>query len=78
MAPREWQPIPLPVPDLPRTPPPGHYPEKKDRDINEPEEGEDKKPTTDRDTENPTTPRRGSIIIGGDGVDPREWNPDDM
>lgn len=70
MANREWQPIPLPVPDLPRTPPPGHYPEKKDHEINE--------PTTDSDSENPNTPRRGSIIIGGDEVDPREWNPDEM
>jgi hypothetical protein len=75
MAPREWQPIPLPVSDLPQTPPPGRYPEKKDREINEPEEDGDKEPTTDRDTGEPTTPRRGSIIIGGDEVDPRAWSP---
>ena len=70
MANREWQPIPLPVPDLPQTPPPGRYPGKKDREINEPEE--------DSDPENPTTPRRGSIIIGGDEIDPRAWNSDEM
>lgn len=69
---REWQPIPLPVPDLPQEPPPDRYPKKKDSEIEEP--NQDKQPNPDKNTDE-TTPKRGSVIIGGNEEDDREWNP---
>jgi len=62
---KEWQPSPLhiPIPELPNEKP-------KPKDLDEPS----KKPDMGDSHESPT-PSRGSIIIGGDEVDPREWDP---
>lgn len=72
MEKREWQPIPLPVPDLPQEPPPDRYPKKDDSEIQDP--NQDKQPTPDKNQDEPTAPKRGSVIIGGE-EDDREWNP---